>query len=564
MSKLSKQIIINSGIREKRAALIENNVVEDLFFERDTYQQIAGNIYRGKVKDVLPGMQAAFIDIGLDKNAFLHIGDLQLLLKEKQLKMYEENRLGIQHVLQPGQDLMTQVVKEPIGTKGAKVTCKVSLPGRYFVFLPYEKRIGISRRISEKIERERLRNLASELTGGEYGVIVRTNTYQKSKESIKNDYNYLVSVWQDILEQYNKSKAPALIYKEIELIQQIARDYLSREIDKVVIDDKGDFEKLKKLAKRIAPDIKNKIYMYRRNTPIFSTYGIEKELEKAVKRKVWLNSGGYVVFDSTEALVAIDVNTGKFTGNKNLQDTVFKTNVEAAKEIARQLRLRDIGGIIIIDFIDMTIKENQVEVLSVLEEELKKDRTRTTIMGLTRLGLVELTRKKVRERYSELIQKECPYCHGTGKVMSETTMALMVIRKITELSVEEEFEGILLELHPEVAAVLIGNRGEKLDELEEELGKEIYIRGNKELHIENINILKKGSKSSLKRYVLPVKKEEKYKVIIEEKQINNHVDGIARIEGYIIIVINGGEYVGTEIEIEIIDVHRTFARGKII
>ena len=341
------------------------------------------------------------------------------------------------------------------------------------------------------------------------------------------------------------------------------RDYLSPDVNKIVIDDEKEYEKLNQLAEKSVPGSHNKIHLYERKTPIFETYQIENEIKKLWKRKVWLDSGGYVIIDNTEALVSIDVNTGKYTGKKNLQDTVFKTNLEAAVEIARQLRLRDIGGIIIIDFIDMSIEENKAEVLRVLEEELSKDRTKTALLGLTKLGLVEITRKKVREELGELFQKDCPYCNGTGLVMSETTMAMNIIRELKKLSTEENVEAILLELHPDVAAVLIGAGGDKLSELENELNMDIYIRGNNEYHIESYEIISKGSKKELKRMALPVNQGEKYNVYIEDTHLHNEQDGIARFKGYIIIVKDGGKLKERNVDVEIKEVHRTFAKAEL-
>ncbi|MFW6381365.1 MAG: Rne/Rng family ribonuclease [Bacillota bacterium] len=561
---MSRRIIINSGIREKRAAVLDDHTVEDMLFERDTYDQIVSNVYKGRVKDVLPGMQAAFVDIGIDKNAFLHISDVFPLLHPGQRKAWEQKKLGIQQVLQPGQQIMVQVLKEPIGSKGPKVSAKITLPGRYFVLLPHENRIGISRRIEDKQERNRLRNIASQLCGDKYGVIVRTNAYSKDKYIVKHDFNYLTDLWQEVQKRFKRSRAPEIIYRDVDLIKLLVRDYLSHEIDKVIVDEKKTYDKLLGLTRKIVPDLEDKIYLYGRKTPIFTSYGIEKEFSRLLQRKVWLDSGGYVIFDSTEALISIDVNTGKYTGNKNLQETVFKTNKEAARTIARQLKLRDIGGIIIIDFIDMSSRDHQQKVLEILEEELSKDRTKTALLGLTRLGLVEMTRKKVREGFGELIQKECPYCEGTGMVLSETTMALNIIRELRRLSYEEDFEAVLIEVHPEVAAVLIGSGGDKLDELEQKLDKDIYITGNSEMHIEDYRVVHKGSKQKLKEMALPVNDDEVYQIEIEDRHINNKDDGIARIKGYIIIVEDAGNLVGQEVKVQTYDVRRTFAKARIV
>ncbi|MBS3810546.1 MAG: Rne/Rng family ribonuclease [Halanaerobiales bacterium] len=560
---MRRQIIINSCIREKRAAIKENNSLIDIMFERDTYDQIVYNVYKGRVKDVLPGMQAGFVDIGLEKNAFLHISDIYPLLNKNQEKSWRNNELSIKEVIQPGQKIMVQVVKEPIGTKGAKVTCKVTLPGRYLVLMPFENRTGISRRIDDTQERNRLKKIAEDLIGDDYGLIVRTNTEGKDKEIIENDFNFLLHLWKNISRDYKNSKTPGLIYKDAELIKQIVRDHLTSEVNKIIIDDEKGYEKLNKLAETSVPGSKHKIYLYERETPIFEIYQIENEIEKLWQRKVWLESGGYIILDNTEALVSIDVNTGKYTGKKNLQDTVFKTNLEAAVEIARQLRLRDIGGIIIIDFIDMLIQQNQEDVLDTLEKELAKDKTKTAILGLTELGLVEITRKKVREEIGELFQKDCPYCNGTGLVMSETTMAMNIIRRLKAISNDDQVNAILIELHPDVAAVLIGAGGDKLDELEQELDMDIYIRGNNDYHIEKYEIISKGSKRDLKRMALPVNKGEKYEVYIEDTHLHNEDDGIARIKGYIIIIKDGGYLKENKEEVIIKEVHRTFAKAEL-
>jgi len=427
---VSKKILINSGIREKRAAILVNDNLDNLFFERDTYERNEGSIYRGKVKDVLPGMQAAFVDIGSERNGFLHINDAYPLFNDKQRKKFSKRRLKINHVLNPGQEIMVQVTKEPIGEKGPKLTCRVSLPGRYYVFLPNENRINISRRIRDHGERGRLKNITKNLINGNTGVIIRTNAANKDKKLLKMDYNFLNSLWQRILSRYKRSRAPKLLHSDINLIHQIVRDHLGSDIDRVVIDDREDYKNLSEFAERLDPDINSRIFLYQRERPIFETYGIEQELDKLMRRKVWLKSGGHVVFDSTEALVAVDVNTGKYVGKKNLQDTVFKTNLEAAKEIARQLRLRDIGGIIIIDFIDMEDVEHQRQVLRVLEKALEKDHAKTKCTGVTELGLVQLTRKRTRESLEQTLCEACSTCAGRGTLKTPETVCYEIFREI--------------------------------------------------------------------------------------------------------------------------------------
>ncbi|ACL70162.1 Rne/Rng family ribonuclease [Halothermothrix orenii] len=482
------QIIINSGIKEKRAAILMDNVLEDIVIELDSYKKIVGNVYRARVIDVLPGMQAAFVDIGYDKNAFLHVSDIYPLLDEKQLKLKKEGKLGIQHVLQPGQELMVQVVKEPIYEKGAKVTCKISLPGRYLVLLPGEYRTAISRKIKDFDERDRLKKIVGKLKDPDMGLIIRTNSRYKKADLLELDYSYLKRTWTQIKENYNNSKAPDLIYEHASLLKTIVRDYLNKDVDKVLIDDESDYRVLLELSEKLAPDLKNRINLYNKKMPIFHVYGIEKELERAIRKKIWLDSGGFIVIEQTEALVAIDVNTGKYTGKKNAARTILKTNLEAAREIARQLRLRDIGGIIIIDFIDMKERRHQQEVLETFEKELAKDRSVTSIQGLTKLGLLEMTRQKVREGLGELMQKECSYCRGKGLILSANSVAESIIRNIQLKKASEEFSRAVVECHPLVVSSLKGDNGEVLQKIFKKTGVSLELKPVNSLHIEKYRI----------------------------------------------------------------------------
>lgn len=559
---MSRQIVINSEYRERRAALLNNNSLEDLFFERDTYHKIAGNVYRGRVQDVLPGMQAAFVDIGISRNAFIHLNDLYPILSNEQKKKLSQKDLNIKHVLQPGQWLMVQVVKEPMGSKGAKVTCKISIPGRFFVYIPSDNKIGISRRIDDDGERGRLKSIAQDLKNGKEGLIIRTNARDESYTKLQNDYNFLSGTWKRIRNDFFKKNNIDILYQEEDLLKNLIRDYLDENIDRVVVDDKKDYQRLIDLTSVFAPDLKNRIALYQRNIPILAAYNIEKEIESLLQRKVWLKSGGYLVIDQTEALVSIDINTGKFTGKKNLQDTIVKTNKEAVAEIARQIKLRDIGGIIIIDFIDMNNHSDQQSVTDLLANELEKDRTKTSILGFTQLGLLEMTRKKVREGFGTLMQKDCPVCGGTGKVLSESTVAMKVIRKIDEIISRKKYPAVSLEVHPEVAAVLIGAGGEKLQELEKKFEVDIFISGNAELKYEDI-IIEKGSKEDLQPEILDLDAGDRISVKIEDQHASNESAGIARIDGYIIIVNGAGNMVDNEVEIIIDDLHRTYARAHL-
>ncbi|SJZ92979.1 Rne/Rng family ribonuclease [Selenihalanaerobacter shriftii] len=555
-----KEILVDIDPRETRVAILEDKELAEIYFERDDEQRIVGNIYKGRVADVLPGMQAAFVDVGLDKNVFLHVSDaFSLVGKKKQNK-----NLSIQEVVQPGQKIMIQITKEPLGTKGARATCDLNLPGRYLVLMSTVDHVGVSRRITDNKERNRLKKIAHELKPDDKGVIVRTAAANKSRSELKHDLNFLLRLWDKTNHHYHNSQAPALIHKDLNLVNKLVRDKFTNKVDRMSIDDKEEYEDIKELLSFISPHLQSKVRLYQKSKPIFDYYEIEGAIEKTLQRQVWLDCGGYIVFDPTEALTAIDINTGKYVGSTNLADTVLKTNIEAAEEIARQIKLRDLGGIIIIDFIDMDNREDQNQVLSVLEAELKKDKTKTTILGLTELGLVEMTRKKEKEGVEEFLQTSCPYCEGRGRVLSEDTIALRAIRKLRHIFAECDEEAVLLKVHPRVASRLIGLGGNNLKELEEELHRHIYVKGSEELHIEEIEIVDISSKEKIAELASPVEVGEEITLEIEETHVTNKQDGISRIEGFIIDIIEGGHLVGETVKVEITDVYRTYAKGEVI
>jgi len=418
MDGMKKEIVADVGNDEVRVGILEDGKLVEYFVERSAKGPLAGNIYKGKVANVLPGMQAAFVDIGLEKNAFLYAGDVN----PESLGSFDEHhdeweeKLPIQEMLKPGQEILVQVVKEPIGTKGARVSTNITLAGRYLVLMPRIDYVGISRRIENEEERARLKALAEELRPSGMGVIVRTAAENIGEDDLKAEMDYLKTLWEDIKRKGLYSPAPRLVYRDMDLVERIVRDVFTPEVTRFYINKKEAYERVVAIVSAMAPGLEDKVTLHHSGADIFQYFDIPAEIEKALQRKVWLKSGGYIVIDRTEALTAIDVNTGKFTGNKDLEDTVLKTNLEAAREIARQIRLRDIGGIIIIDFIDMNSQEHKKMVLDALEAELKKDRTRTHILGITSLGLVEMTRKKVRQSLDEVLERVCPYCGGKGKI----------------------------------------------------------------------------------------------------------------------------------------------------
>ncbi len=557
-----KEIIVSVDHEETRAALLEDGQLAEIFIERPLIQRVVGNIYKGKVENVLPGMQAAFVNIGLERNSFLYIDDA---LPSHGDEFEDLKHLTIKDVLKEGQEIVVQVAKDPIGTKGARVTRHVTLPGRYLVLMPSVEYIGVSRRINNEEERDRLRKLAESVKPSGVGLIVRTVAEGASDHDLAQDAAFLIRLWNRIQSRAKSSPAPQLLHKDLGLTYRILRDVFTEEIDRFIVDARADYDKVLELLEIVSPNLKERVELYSRREPsLFEHYEIEPEIEKALKKRVWLKSGGYLIIDHAEALTVIDVNTGKFVGTTNLADTVYKTNLEAAREIARQLRLRDIGGIIIIDFIDMEVPAHRQHVLKTLEEAVHPDRTKVTIMGLTQLGLVELTRKKVRQSLDEVLQRPCPYCEGRGKVLSEETMSRKVRHEIKKILRHTTNEACLIEVNPAVAALLIGPGGANLKELERETGKTIFIRGSAECHLETMNLKALGSRHEVEVKALPVKQGEVLELRIQEPHATNQADGIARIEGYVIDIAGGGRLVGEKIRVEITRVFRTYAKARIL
>jgi ribonuclease G len=407
---IGKEIIVSTRDNATRVALLENRMLMEAYMELDEEICLVGSIFKGRVENVLPGIEAAFVDVGLDRNAFLYVNDVLL-----QSPRPNRNAVEINKLLRTGQEVIVQVTKDPLGSKGPRVTMRVNLPGRYTVLMPTVNHIGISRRIEDESERERLREAVQRTRPDGMGVIVRTAARGISEEILQEDLHTLHKLWADIEKRENGAAAPALLYRECGLLPRIIRDLFTEETERLVLDSFAAHVRALTILDTVNPQLKNRV-LWDDKPDIFELYNVNQEVHKALQRKIWLRCGGYLVFDQAEALTVIDVNTGRFVGRVDLEDTVFKTNLDAAVEIARQLRLRNLGGIIIIDFIDMNRDDHRNRVLEVLAEEVSKDRWRTHIMGLTKLGLVELTRKKVHPSLSELLLADCPHCGGTGKV----------------------------------------------------------------------------------------------------------------------------------------------------
>lgn len=506
---MSSEIVCNLTSTETRVALLENSLITELFVERDSGMGYVGNVYKGKVTKILPGMQVAFVDIGLAKAGFLYVADVDNISNGLGDRIKDEDRNGkredldleivperhehgrIEELLKEGLPIMVQISKDPLGTKGARITGYVTLPGRHLVYMPTIDQVGVSRRIASEDEKKRLREAVRELKAEGSGYIVRTAAEGKGIEELTADVNYLEAMWQKIIDKYETAAVPSLVYQELNLIRRTIRDLYSDDVRRIVIDDFGEYESTLDFCRSFLPSAVEKIEYYDGKEPLFDAFGIEIEIERALERKVWLKSGGYIVIDQTEALASIDVNTGKFVGSKNQEETVVKTNMEAVKEIVYQLRLRNIGGLIIIDFIDMEREENKEKVYSALDEALKYDRSRATILKISEFGLVEMTRKRVRESLARTLTDVCPVCDGRGAVKSATTIIGEVYREIARVAGRNPGRDISCLVTPRVADLLLVEEPEHLMKLETETGAKISIDSSDTLAMESFKVAPK-------------------------------------------------------------------------
>ncbi|EFK95359.1 ribonuclease, Rne/Rng family [sediment metagenome] len=510
---MANDLIINTRPHETRVALVENGMVVELHIERVTGQELMGNIYHGKVARVLPGMQAAFVDIGQERTAFLYVSDVHkdaldlenLILRNamdngsrelsKEGELTHQNpfpdiSFNIEDLLKEGQDIMVQVSKEPLGTKGARLTSYISLPGRHLVLMPTIDHIGISRRIEDQVERERLRNIIQEIRPQGTGFIVRTASEGVEKNKIKSEMDFMLKLWMNIKLRMKKTSGPGLIYKDLTAPLRAVRDLFTREVDRLIIDSSEEYEKVVEFIETFAPTLKYSVELHDGPDPIFDTYGIEMEISRALENKIWLKSGGYIVIELTEALTSIDVNTGSYVGKRNLEETILKTNLEAVKEIAYQLRFRNIGGLIVIDFIDMERPDNRERVFLALKESLAKDRAKTHILKMSELGLIEMTRKRTKENLCRLLSEPCFYCEGRGVLKSKKTICYELFRDIEReppLLIENN-RRIYVHVNPEIAAVLKEEEQQSIMDLEKRINCRIIIIGQNNLHLEQYDI----------------------------------------------------------------------------
>ncbi|MGD9154098.1 MAG: Rne/Rng family ribonuclease [Bacillota bacterium] len=558
-----KKILINIGINEIRVAIIEDGVLMEYSLEYPEEQKRAGNIYRGRVENVLPGMQAAFINIGEEKNAFLYIDDI--LHKEDENEGGDDQKHPtITDLLHEGQELLVQMVKEPMGTKGARVVTQITIPGRYLVLLPTVDYVGVSRKIETEAERERLKGIVAKFKSPGVGLIVRTVAEGVAGADLQTDYEFLVGVWKKITKKISKGNCPALLYRDHDLLYRILRDYLSKDVSELYIDDPEVYDKALELVKVLAPSLKNRIQLYQGELPLFETYNVNAQLQKALQRKSWLDCGAYLIIDQTEALTVIDVNTGKFTGSTSLEDTVFQTNLMAAGEIARQIRLRNLTGIIIVDFIDMVSDEERARVIEKLNREFEADKTKVNILGFTSLGLLELTRKKTKQSLKEQLLTECPHCDGTGFIPSLDNLAHQAVRSVQQLARNVSDTALLLGVNPQIASLLIGPGGTNLEKTERSLNKVIYIKGQDNLDLNQVRLLMSGTKAEIEALALPVHEGQELQLKIGEAHIANSGNGIARIEGYVIDVEDAANLVGQSVKVLISKTYKTYAKAKIV
>jgi len=458
---MKKEIVINATNEETRIAIVEDSKLVELFVERPDYERMVGDIYKGKVSRVLPGMQAAFIGIGHEQNAFLHFSDISSSYQDYFID-YDETKetrgrrkkFIVEKNLKKNQDILVQIIKEPISTKGSRVTAEVSLPGRFVVLIPNSHQIGISRKISNQAERRRLKEIAQKILPKNFGLIIRTVADKKSDKEIKKDLNNLITTWQKLEKKIKSDESPALIYKDMAMASSIIRDLFTADVDKVIVDSRKLMREIQQYVKYVAPQLVHKVQYYKDKEPIFDFYNIEKEIEKLTGNKAWLKNGGYIIIQQTEALVSIDVNSGKFIGKEDHESNSFKINMEAAREISRQARLRDLGGLIVIDFIDMLEESNKKKVYIELKKEFSKDRSITKIESISRFGLIEMTRQRVRPSVILTINDTCPICDGTGLVPTLNTVVSNIERWIQRYRAKRMDRRIIIHTTPEVYSFL--------------------------------------------------------------------------------------------------------------
>jgi ribonuclease G len=539
--------------------------VAELYVERRGSRSIVGNIYKGVVDNVLPGMEAAFVDIGLERNGFLHVDEIVLPDGQKVPRRGHGKGRRIDELIKPRQEVLVQVVKDPLKTKGARLSMQISIAGRYLVYMPTGAGVGASRRLPDA-ERDRQRKLLQKLHKQDGGVIVRTAAQGARKADFERDLDYLHKLYDVMRRREREVKAPAMVFQEADLSIRVLRDVLTKEFDGAVIDDPKQHHRVTSFFQRTAPELVDLVELYEEPQPLLEREGADEAFAQVLSRRVELASGGYLMIDYAEALTVIDVNTGSFTGRGKgrLEDTITRVNVEAAEEVVRQLRLRDIGGIIVIDFIDMARAKNRDQVLKTLKKALDADKTKSYVMEVSPLGLVEMTRQNVTDGVREILTERCPTCDGEGVVPSAETMAIDVLRHLRELAVERsEPEAFLIRVNPHVAAELVAE-GSGLADLEEETGKQFHFEGGEALAIDTYDVVESGTRAEIEERALPFRVGEEVLVTIEEPHMYDPDDAIARVDSYIVSVAGGGRHIGERRLVQIETVARSAATASLL
>jgi ribonuclease G len=569
---MKKTILVSAERGETRVAVLESKSkggkrdVAELYIERRGRRSIVGNIYKGKVDNVLPGMEAAFVDIGLERNGFLHVDEIVLPGGEQAPKRGRGSGRRINELIKPGQEILVQVVKDPLKTKGARLSMNVSIAGRYLVFAPTGTGVGVSRRLSDS-ERDRLRKMVDRTYKGPGGLIVRTAAHGAKKSDFVREIAYLQKLNQVLDRRAEESKAPAMVFQEADLPVRVLRDVFLSEFERAIIDSEKQFERVTNFFQRTAPELVDGVELYRdEKQSLFEKWKIDREIESTLNRRVDLPSGGYLIIDYTEALTVLDVNSGSFTGRGKggLEETITKVNTEAADEAVRQLRLRDIGGIIVIDFIDMARASNRDKVLKTMRKALDADKSKSYVVEVSPLGLVEMTRQNVTDGVREILTAPCPTCHGEGVILSAETVALEGLRKMREIAAEHaDTEAFLIRVNPKVARELTGDDS-GLTELEAETGKRFHFEGGDALAIDTFELVESGTREEIEERALPFKVGEEVLVNIDEPHMYNADDAVARIDSYIVSVTGGGRFVGERKMVRIEEVERAAATASLL
>jgi ribonuclease G len=568
---MKKTIVVSADRGETRVAVLEAKTVKsqrevgEVYIERRGGRSLVGNIYLGKVDNVLPGMEAAFVDIGLERNGFLHVDEILLPDGQQAPRRGRGQGRRIDELIKPKQEILVQVIKDPIKSKGARLSMNVTIAGRYLVYAPNGSGVGVSRRLADK-ERERLRRMVARTYDGPGGLIVRTAAHGAKKTDFVREIAYLHRL-SDVLDKRKQGvKAPSLVFQEQDLPVRVLRDVFLNEFDKAVIDDEKQFERVTSFFQRTAPELVDGVELYKGSKPLFEKWDIEKAIQSTLGARIDLPSGGYLIIDYTEALTVIDVNSGSFTGRGKggLEETITKVNTEAAIEVVRQLRLRDIGGIIVIDFIDMARGKNRDKVLGTLRSALDADKSKSYLVEISPLGLVEMTRQNITDGVREILTVKCPTCAGEGVVLSAETVALEGLRKMREIAADDAgSEAFLIRVNPKVAA-LLNHADSGLLELEEETGKQFHFEGGEALSISNFELIESGTRKAIEERALPFRPEEEVLVTIEEPHMYNADDAIARIDSYIISVTGAADWVGERRMVRIESVERASAIASLL